>query len=107
MNCPDCDRQLYGDTCSCGWTKNKSHVTGNPFKYGIEIDGIWHDRQCARVINSKRCGKYGTVSIGGGSYYCSEHIDDELGTTSTKRDNSVHMRNIKDILRLSIKRRIK
>ena len=42
MNCPDCDRQLYGDTCSCGWTKNKSHVTGNPFKYGIEIDGFYN-----------------------------------------------------------------
>ena len=104
MNCPDCDRQLYGDTCSCGWTKNKSHVTGNPYKYGIEIDGIWHDRQCARVIDGKRCQKYGTVQIGGGSHYCSEHIDGELGTSLGTRDNSHHMKKIGEILKLATRR---
>lgn len=103
MNCPDCDRQLYGDSCSCGWTKNKNHVTGNPYKYGRQIDGVWYDLQCARFIDGKRCPNYGTVSLGG-PWYCSKHIDDELGTTKkTKTKNIEQIKNIKNILKNSIK----
>lgn len=104
MNCPDCDRQLYSDSCSCGWTKNKSHVTGNPYKYGRQIDGIWYDLQCARVIEGKRCDKHGTIKLGGGAYYCTEHIDGELGTSFGVKDNSHHMKKIGEILRLATRR---
>lgn len=60
MNCPDCDREIRGEKCVCGFEKPKT----NEEKRAEEIMCAWTG-----------CGRPGTIGFNRKLFYCWEHFE--------------------------------
>lgn len=52
MNCPDCDREVHGSVCSCGWARSSSKIVWRNTEYEMPTDCVTKEQFGITLYNA-------------------------------------------------------